>query len=101
VLPAQYFRAHPENGCLKIGLPFGVPRVIDLGKQCYIAVESKWIVNRARDNLRLFSSANLVQRLLLGHLPKISSQREGIVLDLRKSFTSPASLPSAMHPAVG
>src|SRR5580700_3323191 len=53
VLPAQYFRAHPENGCLKIGLPFGVPRVIDLGKQCYIAVESKCFVNRARDNLRL------------------------------------------------
>lgn len=84
--PPRISLPHPENGCLKVGFPLGISCMINFRQQGHIAVEAELVVDGARDNLRLLSPANLIQMLLLRHLPKVSGQSEGIILDLGQSF---------------
>jgi hypothetical protein len=51
---------HPEDGCLKVGFPLSIDCMINFRQQRHIAVKAELVVDRARDNLRLLSPANLI-----------------------------------------
>jgi hypothetical protein len=51
---------HPGNGCLKVVFPLSIDCMINFRQQGHIAVKAELVVDRARDNLRLLSPANLI-----------------------------------------